>query len=107
MHSDEHGVCLSVCLSVCIVAQLYTQFSEHVDCCRRSSKPDERHMLSWSASSLKERSHCSSHLTSSDLIAIDWVGRLEATQFAVAATDHSALSSDELRSAEIWSDGVR
>jgi len=58
---------------------------------------------------LKERSHHSSHLTSSYLMLTDlissepsvvwlvaatgnWVVRCEANQFAVAATNHSALS---------------
>jgi len=33
--------------------------------------------------------------------------RLGATQFAMAATDHGALSSDEMKSFEMWSDEVR
>jgi len=70
-------------------------------------------------------SYHSSYLTSPDLISTDvisseqsaswlvaatenWVVRCVATQFAaVAATNRSALSSDEMRSVDMKSDEVR
>jgi len=39
--------------------------------------------------------------------AVRNVTRCEATQFAVAATNHSALGSGEMRSAEMRSDDVK
>jgi len=59
-----------------------------------------------------------SHLTSSHLITHDfistesqptaiWVVYCEATQFAVAAINHSLLGSDEMRSVKMRSDKVR
>jgi len=69
------------------------------------------------------RTECSAvqttHLTSSDLVSADlvsselvaatpdWVVRREATQFSVAATNRSTLSSDKTRSVEIRSDEAR
>ena len=50
-------------------------------------------------------------LTSSALWLVaameNWVVRCKATQFAVAATNHSALGSDEMRSVEMWLHEVR
>ena len=37
----------------------------------------------------------------------DWMVSSEATQFAMAATHHGALSSDKIRSVEIKSNEVR
>ena len=34
----------------------------------------------------------------------NWVASQRKIQFATAATNHSALGSDEMRSVEIWSD---
>jgi len=60
---------------------------------------------------VKKCSYYQSHLTSPDLISayiiLSELNLCEATQFAVAAINHSALSSDEMRSVVMRSDEVR
>jgi len=50
-----------------------------------STRTNERSVIFWS--------YHKSHLTSTDLISVDFISS-ELTQFGVAATNHSAHSSD-------------